>query len=114
MAPGNLEINNNPRNGKPYFNTALFTLPPLGTQGDAPRRPFFGPGINNWDMALHRVVRLTESKSLEFRLETFNTFNHAQFDGNGAVDGNINDPTFGRVVKAASPRIVQIALKFLF
>jgi hypothetical protein len=114
MAKGNLEINNNPRNGKPYFNTALFTPNALGTQGDAPRRPFYGPGINNWDMALHRIFGLTESKSLEFRLEAFNTFNHAQFDGNGSVDGNIDSPTFGRVVSAASPRIVQIALKFRF
>ncbi len=114
MAPGNLEINNNPRNGKPYFNTALFTPNALGTQGDAPRRPFYGPGINNWDMALHRIFELTESKSLEFRLEAFNTFNHAQFDGVGSVDGNIDAPTFGKVVSAASPRIVQIAVKFRF
>lgn len=30
------------------------------------------------------------------------------------VDGNINDATFGTVVKAAPPRISQVALKFLF
>ncbi len=114
MAAGNLEINNNPRNGQPYFNTALFSPNALGTQGDAPRRPFYGPGVNNFDMALHKVTKLSESKSLELRLETFNTFNHAQFDGNGSVDGNINDATFGQVVKAAPPRISQIALKFLF
>jgi hypothetical protein len=114
MAPGNLEINRNPRNAQPYFNTALFTPNSLGTQGDAPRRPFYGPGVNNWDIALHKVTKLTESKSLELRLETFNTFNHAQFYGNGSVDGNINDATFGKVVKAAPPRISQVALKFLF
>lgn len=114
MAIGNLEISNNPRNGKSFFNTSLFSPNALGTQGNAPRRPFYGPGINNWDMALHKIIGVTESKSLEFRLETFNTFNHAQFDGNSSVDGNINDPTFGKVVKAASPRIMQIALKFLF
>ncbi len=114
VAPGNLEINHNPRNGQPYFNTALFTPNPLGTQGDAARRPFYGPGVNNFDMALHKVTKLTESKSLEFRFETFNTFNHAQFDGSGSVDGNISDATFGKVVKAAPPRISQVALKFLF
>lgn len=114
VAPGNFEINHNPRNGQPYFNTALFSQNPLGTQGNAARRPFYGPGVNNFDVALHKVTRLAESKSLEFRFETFNTFNHAQFDGSGAVDGNINDPTFGKVVKAAPPRISQVALKFLF
>jgi len=114
MAPGNLDINHNPRNGQPYFNTALFTPNALGTQGNAPRRPFYGPGVNNWDIALHKVTKLTEGKSFELRFETFNTFNHAQFDGNGSVDDNINDATFGKVVKAAPPRISQVALKFLF
>jgi hypothetical protein len=114
MAPGNLEINHNPRNGQPYFNTVLFSPNSLGTQGNAPRRPFYGPGVNNWDMALHKVTKLTESKSLELRFETFNTFNHAQFYGNGSVDGNISDTTFGRVVKTAPPRISQAALKLLF
>jgi hypothetical protein len=114
VAPGNLEINHNPRNGQPYFNSALFSPNSLGTQGNAARRPFYGPGINNFDMALHKVTKLTENKSLEFRFETFNSFNHAQFDGSGSVDGNINDATFGKVVKAAPPRISQVALKFLF
>jgi hypothetical protein len=114
MALGNLEINHNPRNGSPYFNTALFSPNPLGTQGNASRRPFYGPGVNNWDMALHKITKLTEGKSIEFRFETFNTFNHAQFYGSGSVDGNIDDATFGRVVKAAAPRISQVALKFLF
>ena len=114
IAPGNLDINHDPRNGQPYFNTALFSPNALGTQGNAPRRPFYGPGVNNWNIALHKVTKIAESKSLEFRCETFNTFNHTQFYGNGSVDGNINDPTFGRVVKAAPPRISQVALKFLF
>jgi hypothetical protein len=114
MAPGNLEINRNPRNGRPYFNTALFSPNALGTQGDAQRRPFYGPGVNNWDIALHKITKPTEGKSIELRFETFNTFNHAQFYGNGSVDGNINDATFGRVVRAAAPRISQAALKFLF
>ena len=114
MATGSLELNHNPRNGQPYFNTSLFSSSALGTQGDAPRRPFYGPGVNNWDVALHKVTKLTEDKSLEMRFESFNTFNHAQFDGSSAVDGNINDATFGKVVKAGPPRISQIALKFLF
>jgi len=48
------------------------------------------------------------------RLETFNTFNHTQFDGYRSVDGSINGATFGEVVKSAQPRISQVALKFYF
>jgi hypothetical protein len=112
--PGNLQMNHNPRNGQPYFNTSLFTPNALGTQGNAKRRFFYGPGIDNFDIALHKLTKLTESKSLEVRFETFNTFNHAQFYPNGSVDGNINSPTFGHVLKAAPPRIGQVALKLTF
>lgn len=102
-----------PRNGQSYFNSALFSPNALGIQGDAPRRPSYGPGANNWDMTLHKATKLTESKSLELRFEAFNAFSHAQFCGNGSVDGNINDTTFGKVVKAVPSRISQVALKFL-
>jgi hypothetical protein len=112
--PGALNINHNPRNGLPFFNTALFTPNALGTPGTSSRRFFYGPGINNFDIALHKATQITESKSLEFRFETFNTFNHAQFYPNGSVDGNISSPTFGHLLKAAPPRISQVALKLQF
>jgi hypothetical protein len=114
VKPGPLEINTNPRNGRPEFNTSLFTPNALGTPGTSSRRFFYGPGIDNFDMALHKVTKITEGKTLELRFETFNTFNHAQFFGNGSVDGNVNSPTFGRVLHAASPRIVQLGAKFNF
>lgn len=112
--PGPLGLNHNPRNGNPYFNTSLFSLQPLGTPGDAKRRFFFGPGVNNYDMALLKNLPLTESKILEFRVEAFDIFNHAQFYGPSSVNGNISSPTFGQVVSAAAPRLMQAALKFYF
>jgi len=48
-AGGNLAVNNNPRNGLPAFNTSLFSLPALGQMGNAPRRFFYGPGMDNFD-----------------------------------------------------------------
>jgi hypothetical protein len=114
FTPGNLNLNSNPRNGRPYFNTSLFSPNALGTPGTASRRSFYGPGMLNFDLALLRTFRITESKSLQFRLESFNTFNHAQFFGAAAVDGGIDDNLFGQVVKAAPPRLMQMALKFTF
>jgi hypothetical protein len=114
FAPGNLLDNTDARNGKPAFNTSLFSLPALGTLGTAARRFFYGPGIANFDLALLKDLRFTESKSLEFRLESFNTFNHPQFYGAAAVDGNISSSAFGQVVSAASPRLLQLAMKFYF
>jgi len=114
VAAGPLQLNSNPRNGRPYFNTSLFGLPALGSPGTASRRLFYGPGMDNWDIALLKETQFSEAKVLEFRLETFNTFNHAQFFGANAVDGNINDSTFGQIINAMSPRLVQAALKFRF
>ena len=109
-----LNLNSNPRNGNAYFNTAAFTENALGTPGTAKRRFFYGPGLNNYDLALLKTVSLTEAKSLQFRVEAFNAFNHAQFFGPQAVDGNIDSSTFGDVIGATSPRLVQLGFKFLF
>jgi hypothetical protein len=111
---GTLNINRNPRNNPLAFNTALFTPNALGTFGNSSRRFFYGPGIDNYDMALRKITTLTESASLELRLETFNTFNHAQFDGANSVDGNINDSTFGQILKSQPGRVSQLALKLSF
>jgi hypothetical protein len=59
-------------------------------------------------------VKLREAKSLQFRVEAFNVFNHAQFFGPQAVDGNIDSSTFGDVVSAAPPRLLQLGAKFFF
>ena len=115
--PGNLEIHTNPRNGRPAFNTSLFPSnvnPYLGQLGNARRRFFYGPGLNSFDIALQKDVPITEAKTLQFRLETFNTLNHAQFFGPAAVNGNISSTGFGQIVNADSPRLVQVAGKFVF
>jgi hypothetical protein len=112
--PGALDLDHNPRNGQPYFNTSLFSLQPLGQPGNAKRRFFYGPGIDDYDMALLKNVALSDSKSLQFRFEGFNVFNHAQFYGAASVNGNISSSYFGDVVSAAAPRLMQAAVKFIF
>ncbi len=111
---GPLNINTNPRNGKPEFNPSAFSLEALGQLGNAARRSFHGPGIENFDMQISKTVRITETKSFDIRVEAFNVFNHAQFYGPSSVDGEVNDSNFGSVVSAAAPRLVQLAVKFHF
>jgi hypothetical protein len=111
---GPLNLNHNPRNGLPYFNISQFSDNALGSPGNAKRRFFPGPGLDNYDMALLKNVRLTESKSLQLRLEVFNLFNHAQFFGPQTVDGSISSTTFGQVISADPPRLMQLGVKFLF
>lgn len=116
--PGDLKLNHNPRNSTLAFNTSLFSIPQTveeyGHIGTARRRFFYGPGMENFDMSLQKQINLTESKSLEFRVESFNTFNHAQFFGPEAVNGNPDSTHFGRIVQAMAPRQMQLAAKFKF
>jgi hypothetical protein len=109
---GKILNNTDPRSGQAYFDTTLLAPPALGQVGNANRRFFHGPGINNWDMALLKDTKITESKSLEFRFEAFNIFNHAQF---GNPDGNVTSSTFGFVSGTSQDaRVLQAALKFHF
>ncbi|HYA23337.1 MAG TPA: TonB-dependent receptor [Terriglobales bacterium] len=101
----------NPRDGKPYFDTSLFSNEQLGQFGNSRRRFFHGPGLNNFTMALLKNTKITESKELQLRLEAFNLFNHAQFTN---PTGEINSSQFGLVTGARDPRILQIGVKFLF
>jgi hypothetical protein len=80
--------------------------------------------VGHYDLTIEAAGFKTESQAdlnvdtdsaLTLRAEAFNVFNHAQFYGAGAVDGEVNnDPHFGQEVSAASPRLMQLAAKFTF
>ena len=113
-----LYANRNPRNKArlPYFNPGYYVTENLGQVGNAMRRSFSGPGLDNYDMALLKSTAITESTKLQFRAEAFNVFNHAQFQAQSS-NGNFNNNVqggFGYINKARDPRIMQVALKFLF
>jgi hypothetical protein len=94
-----------------YFNKSAFTSEAIGQVGNSNRRFFHGPGINNWDFAVHKDTRLRESMALQFRAEFFNIFNHTQFFN---PNGTFNNSRFGLVKSARDPRIGQLSVKFLF
>lgn len=112
FAPGNLGIHHRPN--APAFNTALFSLPALGTLGNARRRFFYGPGLDNTDLALSKTTPLWESVNFELRAEAFNVFNHGQFFGPAAVQGNLSAPNFGEIQTASPPRLMQLAGRISF
>ena len=83
--------------------------PALATYGTLPRNFMRGPGAINLDMALSKTTQITEHKSLEFRAEFFNIFNHANFlnpsvsnnyqgaYSSGGQGTNINSQVFGQI-----------------
>ena len=103
-----------PRGPNHYaFDPASFAQPAqLGVIGNSPRTVCCGPGINNFDFALLKDTPVSERTRLQFRAEFFNLFHHTQFVN---PDGNISDgSTFGTVVRARDPRLIQFALKLVF
>lgn len=119
-----LQVGQNPRTsnlgGIPnaWLNPASFAVPTNGVMGTADRNPFYGPGINFWDMALEKAIKFTETKSLELRFETFDTFNHANFGtpfdivGNGFPFGEILNTQ--QITTDGAGRVVQLAGKIYF
>ena len=115
-----------------WFNPAAFAPPQVGFRGTAGRNVLSGPGYQTIDLALVRDFRIDESRSLQFRVETFNLLNRANFDLPGnSEDGELvfiytpasgNNPaafvppaSVGRIFNTVGDsREIQFALKFLF
>jgi hypothetical protein len=79
--------------------------------GNEGRNAVLGPRYVNWDFSATKSIRLTESKELQFRGELFNFLNHTNFR---LPVSDIESATFGQIQSDVSPRVIQVALKFLF
>ncbi len=91
----------------------ILPLSSIASFGDLGRNKIRGPGINNWDISFLKKTKLTENKSLEFRGEMFNAFNHAQFELSPGTRNGFSG-TFGEISQTRGPRLVQFALKFYY
>ena len=106
-----------------WFNPLAFGRPADGTLGSTPKGFLRGPGINQWDVSLFKNTRVGSRTMIQFRLETFNTFNHVQFNG---INTGLSVPnagqavtpatqgTFGQVTSFRDPRQIQAGLKIYF
>jgi hypothetical protein len=108
-----------------WFNTSSVKAPLPGYSvngiGNASKAPIYGPGLNNWDISLFKNFRLgsNEARRLQFRFETYNSFNHTQFTGidTGAKFDQANNQTntnYGYFTTAALARRLVLGLKFYF
>jgi len=94
-----------------WFNTAAFKASPTGTFGNSGVGVIEGPGAWNVDVAVSRSFPVREGQRLDFRAEAFNLMNHARF---GNPNATMNSPSYGQILTARDPRIIQFALKFVF
>jgi Carboxypeptidase regulatory-like domain len=96
-----------------WFNTAAFVNPAVGSFGDAGHNSLRGPGRDNWNISLFKTFVLSEARGsrLELRVESFNTWNHTEFD---QVSNGLGSNNFGQVTSAFDPRVFQLGLKLYF
>jgi hypothetical protein len=110
------------------INMSCFTQPLAGTYGNSARNFLRQPGINNWDIGLTKLFPITERANFGLRLDTFNTFNHHQYDintgayatggsgGGSSIDAGVDDApnVAGRITSSSAARIIQLSGKFTF
>jgi len=102
------------------FDTSVFQRPAKGDWGNAAGGLLRGPGVNNWDLSLTKLIPLgSERTNLTFRSEFFNAWNHTQFS---SVDSSANfnpageqkDGLFGSYTGSRNSRTIQFSLKLVF
>ncbi len=94
-----------------WFNTDAFAQPAKGFLGNSGRGIMTLPGLNNWDTGLFKNFQIKERATVQFRFESFNTWNHTQW--NGPVR-NVADSRFGQILSARAARINQMGLKIVW
>jgi outer membrane receptor protein involved in Fe transport len=110
----------NPNSGQPHTPSEWISRAPFqqlnpttqaGQFGNEGRNVVRGPGIANVDFSLFKNFNLSESKRIQFRAECFNLLNHSNF---GLPENDLQSPAFGQILQAASPRLLQLAIKLIF
>jgi hypothetical protein len=94
-----------------YFNTAAFTQNAIGTFGNSGRNPLRAPGFTNLDFGVSKAISFSERYRAVFRAEFFNLTNTPHFLPPNAQVGT---STFGQILGARDPRILQFGLKLFW
>jgi hypothetical protein len=102
-----------------FFDTSFFGPNALGTFGSSGKNILHAPRFFNVDLGVLKQIKVTERIGIQFRTEFFNVFNNTNLgvSANGnplGVDNIQSDPTFGQILVAGDPRIIQFALKLTF
>jgi hypothetical protein len=99
------------RTAAQWFNTAAFAIAPAFTLGTASRNPVRGPSYRNVDFVAVRKLPVAANRAVEVRAEVFNLLNTVNLGSPGPTAGTA---AFGTITSAFDPRVVQLALKFVF
>lgn len=82
--------------------------------GNGRRDSFLGPGRVDFTTSLYKSFAVTERAHFEFRAESYNTFNHSEFQNINASWANSTGGQYGTVTSDWGPRVLQLGSKFVF
>jgi hypothetical protein len=120
---------NSGRGSSQFVNGACFAAPTtVGQNGPWLLPVSYGPAYFNWDMAIFKNFKITESKNLQFRISGYNFLNHplSSFpDASNLTLNFVQDPAkgyaftqtnanFGKTTVKQGGRVVEFAMKFYF
>ncbi len=101
-----------------WFDTSIFQAPTPAYNGganqgfgSARKDAIVGPGRVNFTTSLYKSFAFGERAHFEFRAESFNTFNHTEFNGIGTT---MNGNRFGEATSTWDPRVLELGGKFVF
>ncbi len=96
-----------------WFDTSAFASPALGAWGNLKAGALRAPGRDNWNVSLFKSFLFSETRGsrFELRVETFNTFNHTQFNN---ISTSYSSSNFGQVTSVWDPRVIQLGGKLIF
>ena len=109
-----------------YINPSCFSAPTqVGQNGPTVLPALYGPAYFNWDMGLFKSFKITENKSVQFRVNGYNWLNHPLWSFNGsnlslgfsqdaALNMSLSNPNFGTATGKQGHRIIELAVKFYF
>ncbi len=102
-----------PKTNAQWFGTSGFSPAAAGQWGNFPYNSIYGPGYYGWNLSLFKSFTFSEARGsrLEFRLETYNTFNHSNPNG---VSSSYSAGDFGHITGWADPRTLQLGLRLFF
>ena len=101
-----------PKQVTQWFDTSCFATPPNFQFGNYEIGQVRGPNFVNTDFSVFKRTAFAGTRSVEFRVETFNLFNKAHFSNPNDRFGNAN---FGRISSTRFPsREIQLGARFLF
>ena len=114
------DLISNPNVGQPHTPNEWVSRAPFlqlnpvtqaGQFGNEGRNVVRGPGIEDADLSLFKYFNAGETRRVQFRAECFNLLNHPNF---GLPVNDLESPAFGQILQAGPPRLLQLAVKFVF